>query len=135
MNLHGLVRDAISVVNPDRAILWRVSTGSTTDASGKQTPTYAADVTIPRAQIQSATGDNLEHAGFQNQQGVYREVYAYGSVQGVVRPEVKGGDLLVFAPVLGGSPRVWLVVHVLETWTPDVAGWCHVLVALQEGAP
>ncbi len=134
MNLHGIVRGAISAVNPDRSITWRRSTGSTTGASGAQTPTYT-DATIPRAQIQAASGETLQHTAYQNQQGVFREVWAYGDVQGVVRPELKGGDLLLFAPTLGGTVRTWLVVHVVETWTPDTAGWCHVLVALQEGAP
>lgn len=134
MNLHAAVRGAISAVNPDRSITWRRSTGSTTSASGKQTPTYS-ETTIPRAQIQAASGDTLQHTAYQNQQGVYREVWAFGDVQGVVRPDLKGGDILVFAPTIDGALAVWLVVHVVETWTPDATGWCHVLVALQEGSP
>jgi hypothetical protein len=135
MNLHGIVRGAISAVNPDRAITWQVSTGNTVGASGKQSPSYAAPVTIPRAQIQPVSGDALQFVNNLQQQGVYRSVYAYGDIEGIVRPELKGGDLLNFAMVLGGTVRPWLVVHVVETWTPDAAGWCHVVVALQETPP
>lgn len=132
MNLHGIVRGAINAVNPDRIITWRASTGSITSASGKQTPTYAVDAQIS-AQVQPSSGDDLKQIEYLNMQGTFRTVYAFGSVQGIVRPALKGGDLLVFA--LDGVSRLWLVVHVLETWTPDAAGWCSVIAALQDGAP
>lgn len=132
MNLHGIVRGAITTVNPDRNIAWLVSTGNTIETNGKQTPTYAAPATIG-AQIQPVSGDDLKQIEYLNMQGIFRKVYAYGDVEGIVRPELKGGDLLQFAPVLGGALRNWLVVHVLETWTPDTAGWCAVIAALQEG--
>lgn len=132
MNLHGIVRAAIGTVNPDRTITWRASTGSTTSASGKQTATYAADADIS-AQVQPLDGDDLKQIEYLNMQGTFRKVYAFGSIQGIVRPALKGGDLLVIP--LDGVPRLWLVVHVLETWTPDAAGWCSVVAALQDGAP
>lgn len=132
MNLHGIVRGAITTVNPDRSITWKTSTGSTTSASGKQTPTYATATIV--AQIQPTSGDDLKKIEYLNMQGIFRTVYAFGDVEGIVRPDLKGGDLLQFAPVLGGTLRNWLVVHVLETWTPDTAGWCAVIAVLQEGA-
>lgn len=132
MNLHAAVRSMISAVNPDRIVTWRRSTGQTTGASGKRTPAFAADQDVS-AQIQAATGDDLEHTAFQNQQGVYRKVYLFGDVAGIVRVDAKGGDLLLFPQVLGGAVNTWLVVHVLETWTPDAAGWCCVLASLQDG--
>jgi hypothetical protein len=61
-------------------------------------------------------------------------VYAFGDVEGVVRPDLKGGDVLLFPQTCGRDPQTWLVVHVFETWAPDAAGWCSVLVALQEDA-
>lgn len=128
MNLHAIVRGAINSVNPDIVGTWRKSTGATTAADGKRTPGFTdAPVSL---QVQAATGDDLEHTNFANQQGVYRKVYAFGDVEGVVRPDLKGGDLLLFA--FNGVVRNWLVVHVLETWQPDTAGWCCVLAALQE---
>jgi len=128
LNLHSIVRPAINSVNPDVLGVWRRSTGQTTAADGKRTPTFA---TVPavRLQVQAASGDDLQHIDYMTQQGVYRKVYAFGDVEGQVRPDLKGGDILQFA--YGGSTRDWLVVHVLETWAPDTVGWCSVLVALQ----
>lgn len=133
LNLHAAVRGAITSVNPDRAIIWRQSTGATSNAAYKRTPTYAADQTV-QAQIQALSGKDLQHPEMLNQQGVTRKVYLFGSVQGIVRPDAKGGDLLLFSQVLGGAVQTWLVVAVLETWTPDVPGWCSVGVVLQADA-
>lgn len=130
MNLHAIVRGAISAVNPDRLITWRSNTGYTTSASGARVPNYT-DFTSVQAQIQSLSGKDLQHPSLLNVQGVARAVYMFGNVQGVVRPDAKGGDLLVFSQVQGGTPQTWLVAGVLETWTPDVAGWCKLGVVLQ----
>ncbi len=129
MNLHGIVRGAINAVNPDQVVTWRRSNGYDTNAAGKRTPTYA-DTTVG-AQVQASSASDLQHVDFLNVQGVKRSVYLFGNVQGTVRPDVKGGDLLVFPQNIGGTPATWLVVAVIETWNPDAAGWCKVGVVLQ----
>lgn len=129
LNLHNIVRGAIDALNPVFTIVWRRSTGYTTASDGTQTPTYA-DTTVT-ARVQALSGRDLKHESFLNIQGVKRSVYLYGDVQGVVRPDVKGGDILQFPEARGGSNRDWLVVVVLETWAPDAVGWCKVGVVLQ----
>lgn len=126
MNLHGIVRGAITTVNPDIPITWRASTGYASDAAGKQVPAYAADLTI-QAQVQALAGDDLAHINMLNMQGIFRTVYMYGNKQGIVRPEARGGDILLFPQVPGGTVNTWLVVAVPETW-PD---WCRVIACLQ----
>jgi hypothetical protein len=126
MNLHGAVRGIIGAVNPDLFVSWQVSTGYTVAANGAQSPTYAAAVTV-RAQVQPVSGGDLRHTDMLGLQGVMRSVYLYGSADGVIRSAAKGGDLLIFPRVPGGTPVVWLVTEVIETW-PD---WCHVIVTLQ----
>lgn len=98
--------------------------------TGEQVPQYAPDVTA-QAQIQSLTASELQHPEMLNQQGVKRKVYLFGNLQGVVRANAKGGDLLLFSQSLGGPVQVWLVVVPFETWTPDAAGWCSLGVVLQ----
>lgn len=123
INLHSAVRGAITTVNPDVLATWRISTGYTTAADGAQSPTYAESSV--RIQVQAMTGRDLQHRDMQNIQGVVRSVYMWGDGQGVVRPDAKGGDLLVF------GARTWKVVAVLETWQPDATGFCKLGVVLQ----
>ena len=126
MNLHGIVRGAITTVNPDVMCPYYKATGYTQDAAFKQSPTYATPVTVP-CQIQALTARELAHEAFLNIQGLKRGVYMYGNTQGVDRSQLKGGDLLRFAQVPGAAVQTWLVVVVLETW-PD---WSKVGVVLQ----
>lgn len=127
MNLHGLVRGVVQRVNPDVAAVFQQSNGYTQNAAFKQLPAYLPDVPVT-AQVQALTGRDLKHQALQNVQGVLRGVYCYGNIQGIVRPDNKGGDLLLFPQVPGGTIQTWLVKVVLETW-PD---WCKVAVCLQQ---
>lgn len=126
MNLHGIVRGAITTVNPDTVVPYYKSTGFTQDATFAQVPAYAAAVNVP-IQVQAATARDLKHERWLNIEGIKRAVYMYGNTQGIVRADEKGGDLLWFPQVPGGSSQLWKVVVVLETW-PD---WCKVGVVLQ----
>lgn len=133
MNLHAIVRAAINTVNPDITGTWRESIGFTQTPDGRPVPAYT-DHPNTVMQVQALTGKDLMHEAFMSMQGVKRSVYVLGNVQGVVRPDGTGGDLLLFPQDRGGAVRVWLVVAVLETWTPDNAGWCKVGVVLQPDA-
>ncbi len=112
---------------------WSRNTGYTTGADGTRTPTYVT--TTVGAQIQALTGKDLQHRDMQNIAGVKRAAYLFGNVQSVVRADGKGGDLLTFPQNIGDQPQKWLIVAVLETWNPDVAGWCKVGIVLQDDAP
>lgn len=126
MNIRAIANAAIQPINPDIVAGYQVSNGTTVNAAGKQTPTYAASVPV-RAQVQAVKGSDLEHIANLNTQNIYRNVRIAGNAQGVVRPDAKGGDLMTFPQVPAGTVQTWLVVAVLETW-PD---WCSVIVCLQ----
>lgn len=131
LNLHAIVRGAISTVNPDIIAPWIVSTGATTAAGGKQTPTYAAPINVGM-QVQPVRGEDLRKYSFLQAQGIYRAVYMFGDAEGIVRVDAKGGDLLQFPIVPGGTVRTWLVSAVDETWSGvGGGGWCRVIVTLQ----
>lgn len=129
MNLHGLVRGAITAVNPDRIIAYIASTGNTVATGGKVTPTFAAPVNVG-AQIQPVSTGDLRHYDFLQGQGLFRAVYLFGTVGGVNRIEAKGGDLLQFGTTVGATVHTWLVKAVDEQWTPN-GNWCRVIVVLQ----
>lgn len=126
MNLHAIVRGAISTVNPDRVIPYLASSGSTVAAGGKQSATFAASVNVG-AQIQPVRSGDIKKYSYLQAQGVFRAVYLFGQVQGIDRVAARGGDLLKFPELPGGTVRTWLVKDVDEQW-PD---WCRVIVALQ----
>lgn len=126
MNLHAIVRGAITSINPDLVGTWRRSTGYTALPNYKQIPVYDDFLLVP-IQVQALSGGDIHRLNYLGIQGVKRSVYMYGNVQGINRPDSQGGDLLVFPEAPGGTPKVWLISTVFETW-PD---WCRVGVSLQ----
>ena len=126
MNLRGIANSLTQAINANQTVVWQQSTGYTTDASGKRTPTYATSNV--QAQVQAIDGGDLKHLDSLNMQGVFRSVYLYGNVAGVVRADQKGGDILQFPQVPGGPVHSWVVTMVRETW-PD---WCRVIATLQQ---
>lgn len=126
MNLHGMVRGVIPMVNPDQTITLQRSTGYTTAPNGKQSPSFDAPVS-GRAQIQPMGRGDLRHMAELNITGVFRTVYLYGHWMGVVRADKTGGDVLSFPQAPGFPVAQWKIVDVAETW----ADWCRVSVVLQ----
>jgi len=130
LNLHGVVRQAVQAVNPDTLCTWQQSLPAT-QSGGNLTPAYNTVSNVP-VQVQGLNSRDLRHAEFLNLEGVLRKVYLFGNIQGVVRPNLQGGDLLSFAQTYGGTVQVWLVVDVMEQWPDAVqAGWSAAIVCLQ----
>lgn len=126
LNLHGIVRGAITSVNSDIPIVWLASTGSSAVA-GKRTPTYAAPVTVP-GQVQPVSGGQIRKYEFLQSQGIYRSIHFYGDIEAMVRSMQRGGDLVQFPQIPGAAVETWLVAKVDETWQ---TGWCRVIATLQ----
>lgn len=120
MNLHGIVRRAITTVNPDVKGVMMVSLGTyTTDAAGHRTPAYSEqDVTV---QLQPLSYTDLMKVDGLNLQGIHKKAYVNGNFEGVNRPMQKGGDKLIV------DSDTWLITQPLEEW-PD---WCSFAVTLQ----
>ncbi len=125
MNLRQLANPVTQITNPNIMVTWVQSTGYTTAPDGARTST--TQNTSIQAQVQGLSASDLRHIDALNIEGVVRSVHMYGNVQGVVRADSKGGDILQFPEVPGGAIRNWRVIQVMETW-PD---WSRVLVTLQ----
>jgi len=97
---------------------YRITPAPQTVASGAVTTAFSAP-----AQIQSLTYSDLMKMDGLNIQGQRRALYLNGRFDGVVRPALKGGDLVTFP-----DGTKWLVAMVLEYW-PD---WCKIAVTLQD---
>lgn len=152
LNLHGIVRAAIQSVNPDTLCIWQQSIGYRTLPDGSQATNYNNVWNVP-VQVQGLSSGDLKQINYLNLEGILRKIYMFGSVDGVVRAAMKGGDLLVFPDftpqaVLDSSKsfirdsngqvvvwfpqRFWKIVQVMERW-PGVTerGWSSAIVCQQ----
>lgn len=120
MNLHAVAGPVIASINPMVAATLKRCLSYSTSASGRQTPNYAAPVTV-QAQVQDLSQRDLMHLSSLNVQGSQKVVYISGLLSAVNRPNAKGGDLVTL------PDGVWLTTSVLESW-PD---WCRVSVTQQ----
>lgn len=127
MNLHAIVAPIISAVNPLIPVGVQISTGFTTNADFTKTPSYAPSVTV-MAQVQPLSGRDLRQIEGLNLQGTLKAIYLNGEIDGVVRVQLKGGDLITLP-----DNSVWLVSQDLESWNMT-AGWTKAIIVLQDGA-
>lgn len=99
------------------------------NGTGDRVPNLNTITNVPM-QFQALRGRELEHIDSLNVQGTVRAVHLYGDFQGVDRPGVNGGDLLLAPTNLTDQPLdTWLVVWVMEAF--EASGWCRVAVQLQ----
>jgi hypothetical protein len=80
------------------------------------------------AQIQALTTRDLRQMEGLNTQGEMRSIYVSGTLNGVVRVLLKGGDLVIFP-----DGTVWLVSLVPEPWS-TTAGFTKAVITLQDGS-
>lgn len=128
MNLHSIVSPYIGVVNPQQVVTVRISAGYTTGADGARTPSYSASYQA-QAQIQAMSSRDLRQVDGLNLQGTLSAIYLLGDIEGIVRPAVKGGDLITFP-----NGDVYLVVVALENWGASYSPgeqWSKVAAQLQ----
>lgn len=122
MNLHGLTRGAIQVVNDDTPGTVYVSTGHT-NTRGILTPTFTA---VPaRLQMQAQAHGGIQHERSLQASDGYLTIYAYGNFSDIERRDRKGGDIVN----IPAGPRAgwYLITQVLEWWD----GWCAFEVTMQ----
>ena len=122
MNLHSIVSGAISAILPPQPLTIQISTGYITNADGSRSPSYAPSQTVSGF-VQALQYNDIVQLDALSIQGERRKIYINGQVDGLVRVENKGGDLIT-----DQNGNVWLVVLVTEYWP----GWCSVAVTLQD---
>lgn len=128
MNLHGIVAPYIGAVNPLIPVVLQISTGhGAINPDGTETPQYSAPIPVT-GQVQPISTPDLQQLDGVNLGGVRWKIYLYGAVNGIVRPERKGGDLITIST--GPHRGKWLVVQVLEQW-PD---WVCAAIVQQNGS-
>jgi hypothetical protein len=124
VNLNAIVGPIVTAVNPRVPCTISLSTGYTTLPDSSRVPTYALFLSV-LCQIQALTYGDLRQVDGMNLNGTRRAIYINGEWNGVVRPLVKGGDLVTFP-----NGEVWLVALALESWR----GWTKTACTLQNGS-
>lgn len=94
MDLNAIVSPALEGLNPSVVGTVLVSTGSTTAAGGKRTPSYRTVAGVPM-RLQPLTYRDLAQVDGLNLNGTKRAIYFPRRVEGIVRPENRGGDLVI----------------------------------------
>lgn len=128
MNLNAIAGTVTSAVNPGTPATLSISTGSTINADGTQSPRYAQPAIPVLAQVQALSFRDIQQMDGLNLQGTRVAIYLNGEVDGIVRVSKKGGDLVTISK--GPHAGVYLVAIVLEQWND----WCKVAATLQNGS-
>lgn len=121
MNLHRIVSPAIGAINPLMNCTLQTSAGNSIAPDFSPVPAYNTYYPVP-CQIQPLTARDLRQIDAINLQGTMRAIYLNGTIEGVNRASIKGGDLFTFP-----DGTMWLVTQPLENW-PD---WSKVAVTQQ----
>jgi hypothetical protein len=129
MNLHGIVAPLVAAVNPTIYATIQVSAGETQNADFTRSPAFTTFTLVP-IQVQALSYTDLQRIDGLTLQGVKRAIYVQGNIEGLVRADNRGGDLVVFPEYPGGPDQTWLVATVLEHW-PD---WVKIAATLQNGS-
>lgn len=122
MNLHAIVRSAITTVNPDIKAVARIYQGEVIGPGRKPVPQYYPDKDV-FLQLQPLSKGDLQHVDGLNIQGLFKSVHINGQYYSVNREMQKGGDLFII------DGKEWLVIEPLEIWQD----WSRLLVCLQVG--
>lgn len=128
LNLHNVVRGAITAVHPDIECVLYHAMGQR-NIRGKVTPVYLEPISV-MANFQPLDADKLTHAEGRNDTPASEQVFLYSTspyVVGQYRWNARTGDILQY------GEEYWLVIAVLEDWSID--GWANVAVHRQVTPP
>ena len=131
MNLHGLVRQAITALHPDEAVTLRQSIGQRNER-GRVTPVYGP-AQVVQAQVQSLGQNDLAQREATSNTRIDRKVYLFAPdatlpPQGIVRPLGRTGDM-----IQRSDGTWWLVTAMIEDFT--ASGWVCVGITQQVDGP
>jgi len=124
VRLHGIVAPIVGVVNRNLTVTIRPSVGYTSLPGGRRVAAYGEPYSL-RGQVQSLTYTDIIVLDRLQITGIRRAIYLSGSIEGIVRVNQQGGDLVELPD---GS--IWLVVYVLENYALT-SGWVKVAVTMQ----
>lgn len=130
INLHDIVRPAITALHPDETVLYLRSVGQI-NVKGRIYPEYKAG-TLVKAQIQAVSSNDLQHFSDVSRTKITAKAYLYAEKNqypaGIKRNYCRSGDLLQRA-----DGKWWLITAVMENFSS--VGWVCVGITEQLQGP
>lgn len=124
INLHNVVRMAISAINPDQVV--RIKRVIGYDNSGTYAVPVYSEVQEVQAQIQPMPSQDIQFINNYNSSSIYKTMYLNGNWTGLNRVLGTGGDVIEW------DNKKWYVTSVPEDYSPTV-GWTKIIVVAQIG--
>lgn len=131
LNLHNIVRKAVTAINPDEDIILRQSIGED-NVAGTVTPIYSEPLDA-RAQFQTFSAGELYHRNMVDEAEIVRKVYLYADTAlppfSMNRSIGRSGDYILRK----SDGSVWLIIGVNDDFSN--VGWVCVTAKLQVDSP
>lgn len=121
LNMHRLVKGAISKVNPYVPALIKKNIGQTVDKFGDTHPKY--EYIQMDVQKQEVSQEEIREWNAQGVQGIFAKIYTDGNWLGVNRQAQTGQNFFII------DGEEWMVIAVPEMYTD----WTKVICCLQVG--
>lgn len=125
MNLNSIANGLVRAVSPNILLSIQVSTGNTIQPDGTRVPSYAP-AQPAYGQVQPLSYGEIHQADALNLGGNRKTIYINSFVDGLIRPENKGGDLITVTA--GPDAGLYLVANIDEAW---INGWCKAICTVQ----
>ena len=116
MNLHNIVRPAITAINPDQPVTIKVNQGNEHFAGGIVKAKWQTISTT--AQIQPVPSSEIQFIDNYVASNTYRNFYLNGEFSGLNRRSETGGDIIQW------NGYDWYIDSEPEPW--NTAGWTKV---------
>ena len=116
MNLHNIVRPAITAINPDQQITIKVNKGNQHFAGGIVEPIFEEISTT--AQVQPVPSSEIQFIDNYVSSNTYRNFYLNGEFSGLNRRKGTGGDIITW------NGFDWYIDSEPEPW--NTVGWTKV---------
>lgn len=125
MNLHDVVSNAISSINPFQPITITSRGQYTVNEYGERSVTSGTSRTV-MADVQPLSSEDIKFINNYNQSSIYRSFWVSENVSGINRPLAKAGDIVTY------NGDTYYVMSLKEDWY-NTCGWNHFIGVLQLG--
>ena len=123
MNLHEIVSNAISSINPFQTITITPRGSYTVNDYGETVVTDGTSYTI-QADVQPVNSEDIKFINNYNESTIYKAFWVSANTFGINRPMARAGDKVVC------NNKIYYITSMPEDWYETV-GWSHFIGALQ----